>query len=239
MYMVHVYLYTEQKENRPQADGQTHDVLICETNEATYMSPLRTQIEVQGTHGKVLYNDLLDTGASHNLLSFNAWNQLGRPALTQSSLKVRGVDGKISHINGILSTVIHCANGLLEGSFWVMPAGELPENVMLGRTWMAATRCNIDWATNKVDMVIASCPTGSHCTHCSPLQKLTLLEGPTELASQKTNPTLTPNAITANPLPTEKTGINAFNKNQLAATIKTGVSMGSQNRTTTQKEPSS
>ena len=101
---------------------------------------------------------------------------------------------------------------------------------LLGRTWMAATRCNIDWATNKVNMVIPSCPTGSHCTHCSPLQKLTLLEGPTELASQKPNPKLTPNAITTNTLAHTKAGTNALNNNQLAATTKTGVSMGSQNK---------
>ena len=52
-------------------------------------------------------------------------------------------------------------------------------------------------------MVTPSCPTGSHCTHCS-LQKLTLPKGPTELASPKPNPKLTPNALTTNPLHTTK-----------------------------------
>ena len=100
---------------------------------------MRTQIELTGTTGKVLYNALLDTGASHNLLSFNAWNQLGRPALTQLDFKVKGVNGQTSYVLGVLSTIIHCANGHMQGSFCVMPAGELFENVLLGHTWMAAT----------------------------------------------------------------------------------------------------
>ena len=84
-----------------------------------------------------------------------------------------------------------------------MPTGELFENVLLGRTWMAATKCKINRATNEVTMVTPSCPTGSHCTHCS-LQKLTLLKGLSELASPKPNPKLTPNALTTNPLHTTK-----------------------------------
>ena len=84
-----------------------------------------------------------------------------------------------------------------------MPAGEAFENVLLGRMWMAATKCKNNWATNEVTMVTPSCPTGSHCTHCS-LQKLTLPKGPTELASPKPNPKLTPNALTTNRLHTTK-----------------------------------
>ena len=52
-------------------------------------------------------------------------------------------------------------------------------------------------------MVTPSCPTGSHCTHCS-LQKLTLPKGPSELASPKPNSKLTPNALTTNRLHTTK-----------------------------------
>ena len=188
-------------ENMLYANGKIHDVFTCETNEIMSPSPLCTQIEIIGTQGKVLYNALLDTGASHNLLSFNAWNQLKRPALTQSDFKVKGVNGHTSYVLGILSTPIHCANSHMQGSFCVMPAGELFENVLLGCTWMVATQCTIDWTTNKVTMVTNSCPTGSHCMHCS-LQKLTLLKGSLELASPKPNPKLTPNALTTNPLHT-------------------------------------
>ena len=65
-------------------------------------TPLRTQIELTGTIGRVLYNALLNTGASHNQLSFNAWNQLGRLALTQSNFKVNGVNGQPSYVLGVL-----------------------------------------------------------------------------------------------------------------------------------------
>ena len=113
------------------------------------------------------------------------------------------MNGQTSYVLGILSTIIHCTNGHMQGSFCVMPTGELFENVLLGRTWIAATKCTIDWETNKVTLVTLSCPTGSHCTHCS-LQKLTLPKGPTKLSSLKTNPKITPNALTTNPLHTTK-----------------------------------
>ena len=41
------------------------------------LAPIRSQIELQGTINKCLY----DTRASHNLISFAAWNQLGWPPL--------------------------------------------------------------------------------------------------------------------------------------------------------------
>ena len=185
--------------NTPHANGKIHDVFTCKTNDIMSPSPLCTQIKMTNTQGEVLYNALLDTRASHNLLSFNAWNQLGRPTLTQPDFKVKGVNGHTSYVLGIFSTLIHCANSHMQGSFCVMPAGELFENVLLGRTWMASTKCTIDWATNIVTMVTPSFPTCTHCTHYS-LQKLTLSEGPLELASPKSNPKLTPNAFTTNPL---------------------------------------
>ena len=71
---------------RRSANVWTYDVFTCESTEPTCPPPLRTQIELCGHTGKVLYNALIDTGASHNLISFDAWNQLGRPALTQSNV---------------------------------------------------------------------------------------------------------------------------------------------------------
>ena len=122
--------------NTPHANGKVHNVFTCETDAILSPSPLRTQIKMIGTQGKVLYNALLDTSASHNLLSFNAWN---RPSLTQLDFKVKGVNGQTSYVLGVLTTIIHCTNGHIQGSFCVMPAGELFENVFLGCTWMAAT----------------------------------------------------------------------------------------------------
>ena len=95
--------------------------------------------------------------------------------------------GQPSYVLGVLSTIIHCTNGHMQGSFCVMPTRELFENVLLGCTWMAATKCKNNWATNEVTMVAPSFPTGSHCTHCS-LQNLTLPKGPSELASPKQIP---------------------------------------------------
>ena len=130
---------------------------MCETHE-NHPAPIRSQIELQGTTSKVLYNALLDTGASHNLISFEAWNQLGWPPLDQSPIKVKGVNGLTSYVTGVLTTQLYSYNGHMEASFLVMPAGELSKNILLGQMWMSSTNCQIDWVTNSVTMVIPKCP---------------------------------------------------------------------------------
>lgn len=47
---------------------------MYETHE-NHPASIRAQIELQGTTSKVLYNALLGIRASHNLISFEAWNQ--------------------------------------------------------------------------------------------------------------------------------------------------------------------
>ena len=122
---------------------------MCKTDE-NQPAPVRSQIELQGTTCKVLYNALLDTKASHNLVSFEAWNQLGRPPLDQSPIKVKDVNGLTSYVMGVLIAQIYAYNNHMEASFLVMPAGELSKNIILGRTWMSNTNCQIDWVTNSV-----------------------------------------------------------------------------------------
>ena len=79
-----------------------YEVLMRKTHE-DHPAPIRSQIELQGTNCKVLYNALLDTVANHNLVSFEAWNQLGRPPLDQSPIKVKGGNGLTSYVIGVES----------------------------------------------------------------------------------------------------------------------------------------
>ena len=109
----------------------TYDVLMCDIDQ-TQPDLVRTQIQLQGTKEKVLYNALLDTGASHNLVSFEAWNKLGRPPLDQTPIKVKGINGLTSYILGILTTQIYVYNGHMEASFLVLPTGVLSETIILG-----------------------------------------------------------------------------------------------------------
>ena len=98
-------------------NGKVDDVFTCETNMSLRSSQLRTQIEITSTTGKVLYNALLDTGDIHNLLSFNAWNQLERPTLTQSDFQVKGVNGQTSYVLVFCQQLFIVTNGHMQGSF--------------------------------------------------------------------------------------------------------------------------
>ena len=70
--------------------------------------------------------------ASHNLILFDTWNQLGRPRLTPLPINVKGVNGQISYITGVLKTKLFYTNQHMHSVFLVMPAGELSENILLG-----------------------------------------------------------------------------------------------------------
>ena len=156
----------KNKLRKQKANVWIYKVLMYETQE-DHPAPIRSQIELQGTTCKVLYNALLDIRASHNLISFDAWNQLGRPPLDQPPIKVKGVNGLTSYIMGVLTAQLYAYNGHMEASFLVMPAGELSKNIILGRTWMSSTNCQIEWVTNSVATIIPKCPIG-HCAHCEP-----------------------------------------------------------------------
>lgn len=83
---------------------------MVQTTFLNYIDSFRVQIQLQVVSGKVLYNALIDMGASHNLISFDTWNQLGRLALIPLPINVKGVNGKTSYIIGILKTQLFYAN---------------------------------------------------------------------------------------------------------------------------------
>ena len=51
----------EKQEKTPHVNRKVHDIFTCEIDTSLSSSQLRTQIELTGTTGKVLYNALLDT----------------------------------------------------------------------------------------------------------------------------------------------------------------------------------
>ena len=120
--------------------------------------PLRTPIELPSPYGKVFYNAMLDTGASHNLLSFATWNQLDKPHLEKTEVRVEGINAKRTTTLCVLKIPIFGGNQPLVCNFLVMPSGTMKELVILGRAWMSATQCGIDWAKKDDSMVQYSTP---------------------------------------------------------------------------------
>ncbi|MCO5610456.1 hypothetical protein L7F22_064694 [Adiantum nelumboides] len=112
--------------------------------------PLRYPIELNSPYGNVLYNALLDSGARHNLLSYGVWCQIGKPPLSHSTIQVNGINKKKTTVFGILQTPIVYDKGTVDQTFLVMPAGTMEGNINLGRQWMVATKCIIDWGTGSI-----------------------------------------------------------------------------------------
>ncbi|MCO5581925.1 hypothetical protein L7F22_035814 [Adiantum nelumboides] len=112
--------------------------------------PLRYPIELNSPYGNVLYNALLDSGARHNLLSYGVWCQIGKPPLSHSTIQVKGINKKRTTVFGILQTPIVYDKGTVDQTFLVMPSGTMEGNINLGRQWMVATKCIIDWGTGSI-----------------------------------------------------------------------------------------
>ncbi|MCO5559123.1 hypothetical protein L7F22_012715 [Adiantum nelumboides] len=112
--------------------------------------PLRYPIELNSPYGNVLYNALLDSGARHNLLSYGVWCQIGKPPLSHSTIQVKGINKKKNTVFGILQTPIVYDKGTVDQTFLVMPTGTMEGNINLGRQWMVATKCIIDWGTGSI-----------------------------------------------------------------------------------------
>ena len=77
---------------------------------------------------------------------------------------MKGVSGQISYTTNVLKTKLFYTNQHMHSVFLVMPAGELSENILLGRPWMKETNCQLDWVNHKVVVVVPKHPT-NHCTH--------------------------------------------------------------------------
>ena len=81
--------------------------------------------------------------------------------LTSLPINVKGMNGQIFYITGVLKTKLFYTNQHMHSVFLVMPAGELSENILLGRPWMKETNCQLDWVNHKVTVVVPE----HHCTH--------------------------------------------------------------------------
>ena len=86
------------------------------------ITPLRFAIELAIPYFRMFYSILLDMGANHNLLSFATWNQLGKPHLVESELKVKVDKSKNIKVLGVLNIVTYYDKEHLVGSLLLMPA---------------------------------------------------------------------------------------------------------------------
>ena len=104
--------------------------------------PLTLKITNEATFG---LESLIDPGASHNFISFEAWQTLPKGSMVPTSATVRAINGTCTKPIGYVTLDVIIAKHVLQVYFYVMPAGTMEERVILGRSWYYLTNCQIDW----------------------------------------------------------------------------------------------
>ena len=116
---------------------------------------------------------LIDPGASHNFVSFKAWQTLPKGSMVPTNAMVRAISGtQMKPIRHVTLDVI-IAKHVLQIRFYVLPAGTIEEHVILGHTWCYLTNCQIDWHNQQAKMVYKG-----HTTQVLLLQEGTSMQSP-------------------------------------------------------------
>ena len=112
--------------------------------------PLTLKVTDEATFG---LESLIDPGASHNFISFEAWQTLPKGSMVPTNATVMAINGTRTRPIGYVTLDVMIAKHVLQVRFYVMPAGTMEEHVILGRTWCYLTNCQIDWHKQQARMV--------------------------------------------------------------------------------------
>ena len=88
---------------------------------------------------------LIDSGADCNVMSYEMWVQLGKPELAPSMLSFKNFSRTQTTSLGKLCLKVRIKDQSMHIVFHVTHENQAAVNVVLGRQWMGATNCQINW----------------------------------------------------------------------------------------------
>ena len=99
---------------------------------------------------------LIDSGADCNVMSYETWESLGKPELTQSKLSFKNFSGTQTSSLGKLYIKAKIQDQPMHLVFHVTNKQQASVNVVLGRQWIGATNCQINWTSRKYSLHVNS-----------------------------------------------------------------------------------
>ena len=123
-------------------------------DEEPHVEPARISLTLKITDEATFgLESLIDPGASHNFISFEAWQTLSKGSMVPTNATVTTINGTRTRPIGYVTMDVIIAKHVLQVRFYVMPVGTMEEHVILGRTWCYLTNCQIDWHKKQAKMV--------------------------------------------------------------------------------------
>ena len=121
---------------------QPHDKADDAESVKTLRSPTRIAINIQSENGPQLKSiALLDRCVQYQLMSYQTWTLLGKPLLYFVPSTAKTIIDSIGTCIGVLDITLSIGSHSETGRFFVMAPGQLQEEVILGKKWMAQRQC--------------------------------------------------------------------------------------------------
>ena len=118
-------------------------------NELPIVEPFRVAIMIVTQKTTIGVNAFIDSGADLNILSWNAWDALGQPELTPTSINFVGFSANTTACLGFFLLKVNLQDEPQYVLFYVANVNESIEHVILGRHWMQTVNCQLNWTTRE------------------------------------------------------------------------------------------
>ena len=130
-------------------ERQNAQILTVTTSgkSSAQVTPFELAMQLLTTTKMVQIESLIDTGADCNVLSYEAWEKLGKLDVSPSSLTFTSFAGVTSNCLGTIylkGRIQHQSMGII---FHIAHRNQAVVNVILGRHWIQQTNFQMDWET--------------------------------------------------------------------------------------------
>ena len=99
---------------------------------------------------------LIDLGADCNVLSYDAWEALGKPQLTNVKMNFQSFSGEETKSLGKCCIKMSIQDQSMHITFYIANKHQSLVDIVLGRSWIASTNCGLNWATRQYTLQINS-----------------------------------------------------------------------------------
>lgn len=142
-------------------------IKVMDEEEQDYIEPFHIHVHVDVENTTYEVSALIDSGADNNVLSYAAWETLGRPSLVRLPVDLQSFSGEETSIVGKCTITMSIQGHLMQNSFYVAPKSQAMVDMVLGRFWNVKTNCSLDWVNRQYTLQL--CNSGTLIGKCVPV----------------------------------------------------------------------